>query len=550
MATMFPCPSCGGQLKFSPERMQMLCSSCGQYTDPRAYKGNDIENEAGINTTIYTCPNCAGEIQVIDNDGMEFCPYCGTQTTMQEHFSKSGVPKYILPFNLTKKEAREKYLEEVKHIHFVPDGLNIDDNIDKLVGLYTPYYLYDYSSDGDVSFVGKQTSTSGDYEVTKETQFNVRVDVDDMKVPFDASQTFDDNVSGSINPFPLNELEKFNPNFLAGFFVENSTVDKEIYVEDALEEAKNSLCNKVKAKADGYDLTSREDERIHNDVASKLQYKGCEGAYLPVYFMTTRNYDRVSYSVINGASGAVYSDMPIDKRKMYAAAIGASFAIFAVLFVLSLTFSFTYRIKNLCGFAALVSSFIAYYGAKIADGVYRRDNHLDDKGYFKSKDVVTSKNIKPIKKKAKKKITKSSTKAALSGAGAVVLFLILKGGYAFIIAGILYVIENGRVVSNVLNVILMLAMYISSFVFIIKGFNAVKKGQKTVLMLGTFGWIAAILIRIINLPNDIIYYIALAIVFAIIVFTIDCTVREYNRLATRPSPQFMKKGGKLENAKG
>ena len=130
---MFPCPSCGGQLKFSPARMQMLCSSCGQYTDPRAYKGNDIENESGINTTIYTCPNCAGEIQVIDNDGMEFCPYCGTQTTMQEHFSKSGVPKYILPFNLTKKEAREKYLEEVKHIHFVPDGLNIDDNIDKLV---------------------------------------------------------------------------------------------------------------------------------------------------------------------------------------------------------------------------------------------------------------------------------------------------------------------------------------------------------------------------------------------------------------------------------
>ena len=37
---------------------------------------------------------------------------------------------------------------------------------------------------------------------------------------------------------------------------------------------------------------------------------------------------------------------------------------------------------------------------------------------------------------------------------------------------------------------------------------------------------------------------------ALVVFTIDCTVREYNRLATRPSPQFLKKGGKLENAKG
>ena len=127
--------------------------------------------------------------------------------------------------------------------------------------------------------------------------------------------------------------------------------------------------------------------------------------------------------------------------------------------------------------------------------------------------------------------------------------MLLKGGYAFIIAGILYIIENGRAFANIFNVILMLAFYIASFVFIIKGFNAVKKGQKTVLLLGTFGWIAAIIIRLINLPNDIVYYIALAIVFAIIVFTIDCTVREYNRLATRPSPQFLKKGGKLENAK-
>ena len=549
MATMFPCPDCGGQLKFSPAHMQMLCSSCGQYFDPRAYKGNDIKNETGINTTIYTCPNCAGEIQVIDNDGMEFCPYCGTQTTMQEHFSKSGVPKYILPFFLTKKEAREKYLEEVKRIHFVPDGLNIDDNIDKLVGLYTPYYLYDYSSDGEVSFVGKLTTTSGDYELTKETQFNVRVDVDDLKVPFDASQTFDDNVSNSINPFPLYELQDFNPNYLAGFFVENSTVDKEIYTDDALEEAKNTLYDKVTSKAEGYNMSSREKENIHNNIASKLHYKGCEGAYLPLYFMTTRDYDRVSYSVINGASGAVYSDMPIDKRKMYATAIVTSIVIFLVIFVLSLIFSFSYRIKNLCGFAALVSSLIAYYGAKIAYGVYRRDNHLDDKGYFKSKDVVDSNNIKPIKKKAEKKVSQSSKKAIFSGVGAAALFLVVKG-YALITAAIFFVIENGRSIVNVFNAFLMIAVYIASLVFIIKGFNAVKKGRKTVLLLGTFGWISAIIIRLINLPSDIIYYIALAVVFAIIVFTIDCTVREYNRLATRPLPQFMKKGGKLENAKG
>ena len=549
MATMFPCPSCGGQLKFSPTNMQMVCNSCGQNVSPWEYKANNIDNETGIDTKIYTCPNCAGEIQLIDNDGMEFCPYCGTQTTMQEHFSHAGTPKYILPFFLDKRDARDKYINEVKNIHFVPDGLNIDENIDKLVGLYTPYFLYEYSIKDSVSFVGEQTTESGDYEITKETRFNVNLDVDTMKVPFDGSQTFDDNVSGAINPFPLKELQEFSPNFLAGFFVENSTVDKEIYLQDSLDEARNDLTEKVKARANGYHINKSEDSSIAATIEKDLKYQGCEGAYLPVYFMTTRDSDRVAYAVINGASGTVYSDMPIDKRKMYGTAIVISIAIFVILFLSSFIFSFSYRIKNLCGFAALVSSFIAYYGATIADSVYRRDNHLDDKGYFKSNDAVTNNKVKPAKKKVKKKEAQThSMKATLSGVGAVVLFLLFKG-YALILAFIFYVIENGRTILGIAGTILMVVVYIASFVFIIKGFRAVHGGRKKVLILGSLGWLAALIIRLVDLPNDVIYYSALLIVFGIIVVSIDSIVGEYNRLATHPSPQFLKKGGKLENAK-
>ncbi|WP_458458414.1 hypothetical protein [Pseudobutyrivibrio sp.] len=108
MATMFPCPNCGGQLRFNVKTTRLICTSCGEPTNPYTYKPTDDINETGVNTKIYTCPCCAGEIQLIDNDGMEFCPYCGNQATMEERFSTAGAPKYIMPFNLDKEDAQKK----------------------------------------------------------------------------------------------------------------------------------------------------------------------------------------------------------------------------------------------------------------------------------------------------------------------------------------------------------------------------------------------------------------------------------------------------------
>ena len=84
-----------------------------------------------------------------------------------------------------------------------------------------------------------------------------------------------------------------------------------------------------------------------------------------------------------------------------------------------------------------------------------------------------------------------------------------------------------------------------AFIALIK----VGKGKKKVMLLGLLGWAISLVIRVINLPNDIYYYGALIVAFVIIIISINAIVDEYNAFATRPSPQFMKKGGGIENAK-
>ena len=91
--------------------------------------------------------------------------------------------------------------------------------------------------------------------------------------------------------------------------------------------------------------------------------------------------------------------------------------------------------------------------------------------------------------------------------------------------------------------------YPASVVMMIMALFKVKKGKKTVLLLGLLGWVLSLAIRLINPVSDLFYYGVLICAFVVIIISINAIVDEYNRYATHPSPQFLKKGGRLENAR-
>lgn len=542
---MFPCPNCMGQLIFSPKAGRLKCTSCGHYYKAWDYKSPVKIDETGMDTRVYTCPNCAGEIQLIDNDGMEFCPYCGTQATMEEHFYKSSVPQFIIPFAIHKELAKEKYENATKKISFAPDGLNDDENVDKLVGLYMPYFLYDYEVHGDVEYKGERRYTLGDYEYFDKANVKLTYDVEHLQIPYDASQSLDDSISKQLEPFPMTELRPFTPSYLAGFYVENSTVEKELYTEDSAEKALDYLAGQTAKESMNYPIKEGDDKRIHDEVKNKLKSNGTKGAYLPMYFMTTRYGNRVAYSIINGKTGKVYVDMPIEKRKLFASGIGLSVLIFIILIILSFLFSFSYDVKSLCTFAVVVSGFIAYLGAKLSYETYRRDSHMDDKGYFASESNL-SKQIAEDKEEPKKKSDKklkNTMSNALSVLGMILLAMLI-----FFPFGFLYIGMAIYKMKSIFLIVINLAGYIVSGYLIVLAVKTVKQGDKKVMRLGIISWGLALLIRVINLPNDILYYGALIVVLMVIVASINAIVDEYNRFATHPSPQFLKRGGGLDRA--
>ena len=504
MATMFPCPSCNGQLKFSPSKNKLVCQSCGgsQYVD--SYKPNDQVHSSSINTRLYVCPNCNGEIQLIDNDGMEFCPFCGTQATMQENFSESGNPDFILPFFINKSEAIRKLQESTEKIDFVPDGLTDPKNIDKIVGLYTPFYMYEYSISTDFTYKGNRTVTTDTAYIYEDADISGNVEANQIYIPFDASLSLDDKIVGKLGRFPVEKITPFNPNYLAGFFVENSSTDSHLYSTDSLIKCRDFLQNRIAIKTDNFSPIQG-NKSLQYTLEDNLEYKNCSGAYFPLYFLTTKHKNRVSYSIINGASGEVYTDVPVDKKKLFKTSMKVSTILFVFILLSSFLFKFSFYVKSLAFLATLISSIFAYLGAK---------NDSMEK-------LIT-----------KEKSHRHSLFWVLVISPIVLLC-------PFVLIWIFYSATWAFA----------MVFYYYSLVFFIAAFLTLENNKNIGFYLSLLIGALSVAIYFLDFPEDLYYYGCLVAVFVALALLMDFTINEYNKFATHPSPQFSKKGGKLENVK-
>ena len=525
MATRFPCPNCGGQLRYSPEKAQLSCTSCNSLFDVEEYKPDDGIGIDNVNTNLFICPTCGGEIQLIDNDGMAFCPFCGNQATMQESFSSKGTPKFILPFTYSKKDVKNQLSEYTKGIHFIPDGLLEQDNIDKIVSMYVPYYLYNYQIDKTITYDGVKSYSTTDYYITDKAEITVGMRVGSMMVPYDASQGLDDSIACLLEPFPMHNLKTFNPNYLAGAFVENSSVDLDLYEEEASNLVVDKLIQKASFENHGFKCDYFEGiDEIRGQIENGVKETDIHGAYFPFYFLTSKCKDRVSYSIINGTNGTVYTDIPIDKRKLFTVSLVVSIVTFIVLIGFSYLANISYQAKGLCGISAFISGFISMFGGYLANSTYKKDNHIEDKGFFVSK----------------RKFHIDFKKICVNLYSIITTCILL--GLVIGITGL--VIDRVRTTYDYTGIFSFMAgtgfMIIAIF---LAGF-----GSKRTIFVGFLGWAMAAFTRWLDFPEDIFYYGALSISAIVIFVSINEIVDQYNRFSTHCLPQFAKKGGGLENA--
>lgn len=335
---MFECPNCGGNLKFDISSQQLACENCQTSADPYAFdtSENGAVEQTVFDATIFTCPQCGGEILSTDTSVAEFCSFCGASTILYSRIRKEKRPAYIIPFQKTKEDCKNAYSAFMKKAIFAPDDFKDPKRIDSFRGIYMPYWAFHMTQNQPFTLKGTRTHTRGNYTYTDHYALSGELDASYQGLSYDASSSFDDNISEKLAPYNIKEIKPFTPAYLSGFYADTSDVPSSVYALDATETASNASMNEIfrTPAFSSYSLMGNSDIQLNTDISN------ADSAMFPVWFLSYRNGDRVAYATINGQTGKIVSDLPVDLKKYM---IGSLLLAIPIFILLNLFFTITPR---------------------------------------------------------------------------------------------------------------------------------------------------------------------------------------------------------------
>lgn len=354
---MLSCPDCGGNLKFDIPSQQMKCEFCNSTFDPYQFdsKDKDAQEAQDFEVTIFTCPQCGGEILSTDNAAAGFCSFCGASTILHSRIANEKRPGYIIPFQKTKEECKQSYADLMKKAIFAPRDLKDPAKIDSFRGIYMPYWTYYITQKGALNLQGSTRHRSGDYIIEDHYQLNGTLDAYYKGLSYDASSSYDDTISQAVGPYNVKGMKAFTPAYLSGFYADIADVEPSVYAKDALDVATRSTRDSIE-KNETFGVYSMDTTITPELLNSEIEET--DRTMFPVWFMSYRNGDRVAYATVNGQSGKVVANLPVDKKKYYLGSLLLAVPIFVLL---SLFFTIVPRtLLVLSGILSIVAA-ISYF---------------------------------------------------------------------------------------------------------------------------------------------------------------------------------------------
>lgn len=368
---IYKCPNCDAALTYNPSLHMMECDSCASFYEPEqvSYREEEVreeyeikeddaeafllenvyaEDEEYMQLKIYRCSACGAELAVNDTEVSSFCAFCGQPTVIYDRVSKQRKPTYIIPFEYSKEQAVTIVRNRLRRTGgYVPKEIQNLDVLDKIRGIYVPYFLFhaEYYDCQEIQGQKDGAADSATFQLEAKCEFR--------QLPCDASSRIDDEISQRIEPFNMNGLKRFDPSYLSGFYA------------DSFDLTAKQLTNVVKRRCEElFDDRARRSIRKDGMVVITKSDPRCkilhsEYALLPVWFMTFRYQGEVYTMLVNGQTGKIIGGLPVEKTEirvkfltiaalgaiplisigfMLESLIGAGFAIMAPLLVVGIFF--------------------------------------------------------------------------------------------------------------------------------------------------------------------------------------------------------------------
>lgn len=370
--TNYKCPACTGPLHYVGESGKLECDYCGssfsveeiekQYADanekaeaaalleaeeqaaksqaPQAPAQWDVE-EAGAEwgqeaqgMRAYNCPSCGAELICEETTAATACPYCGNPTILPGQFANTKKPDCIIPFRLSKEDAMAALRKHYRKKPLLPRAFSEENHIQEVKGVYVPFWLFNAKVNADVTFKATRsfTRTTSKEIITTTDHFLIQRSgsLEFNKVPVDGAKKIPDGHMDAIEPFDYQDLKPFSLAYLPGFLADKYDVTKEDSSRRADARCRQSALESLTQTVLGYE-TVVPMRQSYDIIPGDVKY-----ALMPVWLLVTKWGGKDFLFAMNGQTGKLVGDLPVDKKKLFgfcAAAFAVATAALGWLFL-------------------------------------------------------------------------------------------------------------------------------------------------------------------------------------------------------------------------
>ena len=352
--TNYQCPACTGPLHFDGASGKLVCDFCGSSYDTAEIEAMYAQKEAAAETAAqnkeapppdsvwseneaaglrsYSCPSCGAELICDETTAATSCPYCGNPTVIAGQFSGMQRPELVLPFVLDKNAAKAALKKYYRGKRFLPSAFSAQNHIEEIKGVYVPFWLFDANASGSGHYAASNSSShrNGDYVITTTRHYDVRRagTTQFMGVPVDGSTKMPNGHMDAIEPYDYRAFQPFSTAYLPGYMADKYDEDADTCQARAHSRMQNSVSSELSASITGYNSVSTLSENIHIDYTAKHY------ALLPVWMLHTKWQGKDYLFAMNGQTGKLVGDLPVDKRKLAAWFAGISVPLMILLAIL------------------------------------------------------------------------------------------------------------------------------------------------------------------------------------------------------------------------
>lgn len=352
--TNYQCPACTGPLHFGAGSGKLECDYCGsifevadveamyaakekkadeafaafeEKLEQQAVEEPEIWDDASIRA--FSCPSCGAEVICDETTAATSCPYCGNPTVVPGKLSGALKPDYIIPFS----QSREQAIAALKKFYggkpLLPKVFSAENHINEVKGIYVPFWLFDSTVKGDISFRATRSHThrEGDYRVITTEHFFVRRagGLTFRNLPVDASTKMPDPYMDAIEPFHYDAMEPFSTAYLPGFLADRYDDEIAACAPRMEERCRVATLNALQNTVMGYESVIPQSEDCNVEQGS-VHY-----ALLPVWMLHTKWNGKDYLFAMNGQTGKLVGDLPVSAGRFWSLFAGISAALMLVL---------------------------------------------------------------------------------------------------------------------------------------------------------------------------------------------------------------------------